>query len=228
MIASTRSVIRFAVIVLVFIVSLPLGASDITVAENPVPATSFADVTIKLAPKQSVSWSVYPKPTKMVEDNGTLYFNGPPNVYEVTASVFWIEGDIVKIKKVTQSITLGKPGPTPPPPTPAPSEFDQAVQTAFDKETSPDKAVHVAKLASLYRVAADSTVKDPLIKTYGQLFDTMKAASLKLLPETAIPHVRRVVGDRLNPLAAAASTPVDRDKLAAEFKAVADALSKVK
>lgn len=214
---------RFAFIVML-ILTIPAASAEIAVSENPVPANSFAECTIKVETKQSVSWNVYPEPVKVVEIDNTVYFNGPPGTYKVTATVFWIEGDKVRTRKHSQTVTLGK---GPPGPIPVPiDDFQKAMQDAYDKESSPDKAIHVAKLASLYRTA--STNLDPNIKTYGQLFDVMKTASRTLIPETAIPLVRRVVGDRLNPSFSAASSPIDVAKIQKEFKAVADALSGVK
>ena len=67
--------------------------------------------------------------------------------------------------------------------------------------------------------------------SFGNLFDTMKTASLTMLPDTAIPAVRKVIGARLNPQFGAASTPLDatsRAKLVSEFNAIADALSSAK
>lgn len=204
--------------------------AQIMVVENPVPATSFAEATIKLDSKQSVTWDVTPEPTKIVENGGTIYFNGPAGKYKVTATVFWIEADAVKTKKHRQDVTIGSnpDPPTPPDPITPVDDFTKAVQAAYNKDADADKATNVKKLAALYKVAGTTTINDQAIKTNGQLFDTMKTASRTMLPDTGIPLVRRVIGDRLNPIAGSASSPVDRTKLAAEFKAIAASLETIK
>jgi hypothetical protein len=120
------------------------------------------------------------------------------------------------------------PGPVPPAPTP--DDFSLSVKAAYLIDQSPAKARDAAALASLYRVAATTTVKDATVTTNEALFKDLVAASRILLPEAAIPGVRKVIGARLTgtadkpgPLRNPAS-PVDRDRAAAEFLAVAAAL----
>lgn len=224
---------RICMIAAAMIVAANTAKAQITVVENPVQANSFAEVSIKVPEKQSVVWDVSPDPVKIVENGETLYFNGPAGRYRVTATLQWIEGDRVRSKRIRQDVVIGRspqppPGPGPVDPVNPTDAFSLAIQAAYERETATDKATSVSKLASIYRVAATTTVLDPNITTNGQLFDTMQTASRTMLPATAIPLVRRVVGDRLNPLAGAVSTPIDRTKLAAEFKTIADALSAAK
>lgn len=120
------------------------------------------------------------------------------------------------------------PVPPGPPIPPAPTDpFSLAIQAAFTAELAPDKLTSAGKLASVYRMAAKSTVRDTTITTTGQLFDVMTKASRVMLAETAIPKVRAVIGSRLNPIFGTSVT-LDRDRIAAEFNAIADALSAVK
>jgi len=141
---------------------------------------------------------------------------------------FWTVGEDTGSTTVITVRGSVPPTPIPPgPPIPV-DDFTKAVQAAFALETAPDRAISVGKLASLYRQAAKVTVNDPALTTYGQLFDVMKKASVSMIPETAIPQVRRVVGTRLNSQFSAAASPLDRAKIGAEFAAVAEALSAIK
>lgn len=223
--------IRTALTIAALIFAAEVNAAEIKFAETPVPVNSFAEATIQLTEKESVVWLVSPEPVKMVETNNFLYFSGPAGEYKVTALVQSIEGMKVKTVKVHAKVSLGGqvPPPIPPPIPPTPSDqFTKDIQAAFALETAPERTLYAQKLAAIYKVASEKTVQDPNIKTMGQLFDTMKEASRQLLPETGIPKVRKVIGDRLNPIFGAASSPIDRAKVAAEFKAVADALNTIK
>lgn len=122
-------------------------------------------------------------------------------------------------------------GPQPPPVVPVVpivDAFTKAVQDAYALEAAPDKAANAAKLAKLYRTASAATVMDPTVTTYGTLFADMKAASLTLLPEAAIPGVRKVIGNRLNLFTSKPTDSIDRAKTVNEFLAVATALEGVK
>lgn len=208
---------------------------QVTVVENPSPQSSFVEASAKIEVGQSVTWFVVPEPTKQVEIDNIVYFNGPAGTYHITALVQTVKDNKVVNKKYKAVVVIGTPTPpSPPEPPPAPKPVDQFtkdIQTAFTAETAPDKALNTQKLASLYRVSAKSTVTDKSITTYGQLFDTMKIASVAMLPESAIPGVRKVIGARINPQFGAASKALDdasRTKLVSEFNAIADALSSAK
>ncbi len=203
-------------------------AEDISVVEKKVPVGSYAECTFPVPAGASVIWNVSPEPVKTTEYDSTLLFNGLPGTYNVTAILVSVKDGKVTTKKYKTTLVIDGTAPIPPPPVVPPTPLDaftQAIQTAAATDRDP---VNTAKLASLYRVAGTTTLNDPKIVTYGDLFDTMKAASLNLLPATAIPATRKVVGDRLNAIGSAASSPIDKPRLAAEFKAVADALSTVK
>jgi hypothetical protein len=225
--------IRNAIVcVLLILASGQSIAADITVIENPSPQTSFVEASVKLAEGQSVTWVITPEPTKTVEVNETVYFNGPAGKYRVAALVFSVENGKVKTKKYVTSIVIGDPPPPiPPPPIPPSDQFTKDLQTAFAAETEPDKAVSAAKLASLYKVSSEKTVFDPNITTFGQLFDTMLIARRAMVPDGKLPKVHQVYGARLNALFGAAATKLDtatRQKLSTELKAVADSLNTLK
>ncbi len=205
--------------------------AQVSVVQNPSPQSSFVEASAKVEVGQSVTWFISPEPTKQVEIDNIVYFNGPPGVYTVNALVFTVKDNKVTTKKFTQKVTIGEPVPPVPVPVPVPSDpFVKAIQDAFTNEIAADKAVNASKLASIYRMAGKNTVNDATITNTGQLFDTMKTASRTLLPDTAIPGVRKVIGARLNS-AFGASVTLDsatRAKLATEFNAIADALSSAK
>ncbi len=104
------------------VVALP--AADITVEENPVPANSFAVVSLKLEKGDSVLWDVSPEPTKVKEytDGDTAYahFNGPSGT-KYTASAFVVNFETKKTTRKKIVVTMGQaPQPPPVPPDPQP------------------------------------------------------------------------------------------------------------
>lgn len=229
---------RVLSVITAFLLTAGSVFGQVSVVENPSPQSSFVEATAKLEVGQSVTWFIVPEPTKQVEIDNTVYFNGPAGTYHITALVQTVKDNKVVNRKFKAVVVIGEPTPPPAPapkPVPVPpapdDQFTRDIQTAFTAESAPDKALNTQKLASLYRVAAKSTVTDASITTYGQLFDTMKVASLQLLPEAAIPAVRKVIGNRINPQFGAAGTRLDdakRAKLVSEFNAIADALSSAK
>ncbi len=211
--------------------------AQISVVQNPSPQTSFVEASAKLDAGQSVTWFIVPEPTKQVEIDNIVYFNGPAGTYSVTSLVQTVKDGKVVNKKTNVKVTIGSAPPVPPvdpviPPGPGPviDPFVTAIQVAFTAEAAADKSTSAAKLASIYRMAAKNTVNDATISTMAQLFATMKTASESLLPATSIPGVRKVIGTRLNPVFVNGTTldAATRAKLVAEFNAVADALSAAK
>lgn len=218
-----KSVLSVITTLLLFVGSVQ---AQVTVSENPSPQSSFVEASAKLEVGQSVTWFIVPEPVKQVEVDNIVYFNGPAGTYHVTALVQTVVNNKVVNKKFKATVVIGSVAPVIPV-----DQFAKDIQAAFTSESATDKALNTAKLASLYRMAAKTTVNDASIKTFGNLFDTMKTASVALLPETAIPAVRKVIGARLNPQFGAASTVLDatsRAKLASEFNAIADALTSTK
>lgn len=228
--------IRLSVSFLSLLLIASNAFGQITVLQNPSPQSSFVEASAKLETGQSVTWFIVPEPMKQVEIDNTVYFNGPAGTYSVSALVLSVKDGKVVNKKTNIKVVIGSAPPIPPvdpiiPPDPKPVDvFTTAIQVAFTSEGAADKATSTAKLASIYRMAAKNTVTDPTISTTAQLFATMKTASEALLPPTAIPSVRKVVGSRLNPVFGTSATldAATRAKLVAEFTAIADALSAAK
>jgi hypothetical protein len=126
------------------------------------------------------------------------------------------------------TVTVGQPGPGPGP-APGPTDpFAAAVAAAYAAEADPQKAAYVQKLAALYSQAAAMMDADTS-KTMGELFTKLKAASGTLLPATALPKVRAVVGaDENAVLGTDPAKAVDKAACKAEFTKCAAALGACK
>ena len=131
--------------------------------ENPVPATSYAEVKITMEKGDAVQWEVSPEPTKQNAytdaDTSVLHFNGPPGTYTVTA--FVINFDTKKFERRKLPVTLGRPKPKdddakPPAPQP-PADLLKKVADAFAKDKG--QKADAVQLAELYRQAAKLAVK---------------------------------------------------------------------
>jgi hypothetical protein len=123
------------------------------------------------------------------------------------------------------------PGPTPPGPTP-PTPGDPLAATlaaAYRADGSP--AASAKTLASLYRVAATSTVNDPALATAGDLLNTMSKAAAALVPLPALKSTREAIAAELKTkLPAAPSAPLDaptRKLCADQFARVATLLESI-
>lgn len=146
--------------------------------------------------------------------------------------VFWTKGET---EGVRTTIIVGDPVPVPVPPGPMPPQptptdpFVKSVAAAYASETAPDRLASVQRLASIYRVAAKSTVNLVTVKTNADLVADMHAAS-RTFPELAdgkIPAVRKAIGARLNTTLPSVAA-IDRALAAKELNAVADALESIK
>lgn len=166
-----------------------------------------------------------PFPNALLKDTRSLVIpvkGEKPGAYRFVAVASSKEGDLVR---VDFTIILDGP-PVPPPPT---DPDIQALKDAFSKETGATKVQDVATLASLYRMAASTTVRDTTITTVGGLFQDLKAASASLLKPDAVPLVRKVIGDRLNKVVGTdVNAALNRDAVAAEFNKIASYLEGLK
>lgn len=113
------------------------------------------------------------------------------------------------------------PGPTPPVP-PTPDQLTNLVLEAMKYETDPERQKHRESLASLYRQGA-GIANNLTITTWGQLFQTMQAASATLGVTGKIPKVQQVISAHLQ-----ANLPTDRNRaLAAERAKASETFLKV-
>lgn len=127
-------------------------------------------------------------------------FGNTAVVSSKTPGTFYVSARVVsngQIGRAVCHVTIGN-SPTPPnppnPPNPPVDNLTQTAQAAFTAETDTAKVANVKALSAVYRNAALSTINDPSIKTYGDLFAIMKTASASLLPVDGIPKVRAAIG----------------------------------
>lgn len=89
------------------------------------------------------------------------------------------------------------PPPTPPTPTPVPPDDPaaQRLKEAFRKDVDAvaDKLANCATLSAFF-VAMSAHVKDPSVKTVGDLLADYRAAIPSVLKPTAIPAIRKQIG----------------------------------
>lgn len=145
-------------------------------------------------------------------------------------------GDTV-VRAVT-SVVIGTPAPPTPPVPPSPptptDPFTQGLQAAYQADTDPNKATHLAFLAAVYKGIAASVVGDKSLSTLGDLFTqlhgTIGAPGIGLLP-TDLAGVRKYIGQDMNQvLGTTATTPLTdalRQTAATEFSKISTALSAV-
>jgi hypothetical protein len=163
-------------------------------------------------------------------DGKTLLFCTPtPGRYELIA---WAAAGDVPTDAVGCSVFIETPEPpVPPPPEPA-DPFRAALRAAWDAETAPDRAAHRDRLASLYRVAGQDTVRQPQLHTAGELFAALRQAAASLVPADALPTVRAAIAAELRAtLPTAPDAPLDaatRDRCAEAFARVSQALDSLR
>jgi hypothetical protein len=158
-------------------------------------------------------------------DGRTLLFCTPtPGRYELIA---WTAVGGEPSAAVGCVVLVESPEPPPAPPEPT-DPFLAALRSAWAAETGPERAVHRDRLASLYRVAATDTVRQPQLTTAGELFAALQQAARSLLPADALPQVRAAIAAELrDKLPAAPDAPLDaatRDRCGRQFERVARAL----
>lgn len=110
------------------------------------------------------------------------------------------------------------PAPVPPLP-PVPDQLETDIRSLFAADTAPDRVATIGKLASLYKVAANSC-QDLQIDTAGRLAQVIRDASTTLVGSGLIP-LRRRVGEELGRVLPtdpdAKLTPELRDRAAKLF-----------
>lgn len=145
-------------------------------------------------------WS-FPDTIKAAASDSVLSISAAPKgTHKVTVLMVTVEIDFEKkskrIRKESAEIevTVGEQ-PKPPEPLPPKDPLVESLRAAYAAETSPEKAKHLEALASLYRQAAKLDLGP--VKTSGELYQKLTAASRALLPADALPAVRKVVGAEL-------------------------------
>lgn len=155
-------------------------------AGRPVRLTAEADGKLIRWASASDDADLIPFP-----DGRTAIFSAAqPGRYRVLA---WTAvGDVPSEAAIC---TVVVDGPTPPPPPPN-DPLAEALASAFAADPSPQKSAQRVSLAALYRQAA-TTCRDPDVKTAGDLFRVLKAATAKVIPDDALTALRQRVGEEL-------------------------------
>ena len=154
-------------------------------------------------------------PVQLLKDSKTAVVTATsPGRYRLVA---WVAKDSEPSSPAVCVVVVGDapepqpPGPGPKPPEPGPSDPLLAkLQDAYDASTDAKKAEHAATLAELYRQAA-TLARDEKIKTAGDLYAKIAAASGMLLPRDALRKLRGVVQVELD-----SSLPTDTETVLTE------------
>lgn len=206
------------------------GGVEIKGGEKPIPVYSFAVLSVDAADKDQVSWQVYPVPVKSEVSGGKLYLAGQPGV-TYTVGVTVVNFDTKRFDQGTGSVAWAGDGGGGS--SVDPSKCDPltvSLQDAYSKETAADKAL-LPKLAGVYTAAITQV---DLSATWGDLFKAMTQTAVDAGITGHLPKVQTVIAARLVenlPSKGASTLAMDaagKAKAKAEFKKVAQSLSKVK
>jgi hypothetical protein len=160
-------------------------------------------------------------------DGKTLLFSTPSaGRYDLIA---WTATGGRPSEAVGCTVVIETPEPPTPPPPPEPVDaFRAALQAAWAGETAADRAAQRDRLASLYRIAGQDTVRLPQLRTVGDLFAALQQAAKVVLPAGSLSRVRAAIAAELRTtLPTNPDAPLDaslRDRCAEQFVRVAKAL----
>ncbi len=119
-------------------------------------------------------------------------------------------------------VTVGEV--VPPIPPPPEDSLVQGLRSVYTIEADSAKTTRVQLLAALYRQASQSTVNDSSVVTWADLLSVMQKARKNLMPDDAIPGIRRALEMELNKTFPTVSTAIDRNLAAKTFVRIAVAL----
>jgi len=137
-----------------------------------------------------------------------VFATGAPGLYSFVLAV----ADGGKADLAVHVLQVGEAIP-PVPPVPPPTPIDPlwgAMQAAYGADLSATKATQARQLASVYRVAAATTVNNPALTTAGMLYDAVATAAASVVPLPALQGVRQALAEdfRKN-LPTALAAPLD-------------------
>ncbi len=123
-------------------------------------------------------------------------------------------------------------GDAPAPPAPAPVDpFARDLQQLYERDSTKDKALHVAQLAVLYREAITFARKAE-VATAGDLAERIRTAASSLIPADALVAIRKRVAEEIaRELPVTSDAPLDsatRDRAAQLFERIANLLGELK
>lgn len=164
-------------------------------------------------------------------DGKTLLFSTPAaGRYDLIA---WTATAGLPSEAVGCTVLIETPEPPVPPPPPEPVDpFRAALQAAWAGEIAADRAAQRDRLASLYRVAGQDTVRQPQLHTVGDLLGALQQAAKIVLPANALAKVRAAIAAELRTaLPVNPDTSLDaatRDRCAEQFARVAKAIESLR
>lgn len=175
---------------------------------------------IHAAAPANIIWHVCPttqRPDVLPLDNGhSLVFVAAPGQYELIA---WSAADGQPTEAATCVVRVEPEAP--------PDPLSEKLRAAWAKESSPQRDRHRELLAGLYE-AAGGTVKQPTLRTLGDLYAALRNAAGTLMPADALPVLRAAIGEELQSALSAdpdaALTDALRSKCADVFRRIAGAL----
>jgi len=160
-------------------------------------------------------------------DGKTLLFSTPAaGRYDLIA---WTASGGLPSEAVACTVVIETPAPPVPPPPPEPVDpFQTALRAAWAAETAADRAAQRDRLASVFRIAGQDTVRQPQLHTVGDLLTALQQAAKIVLPGDALAKVRIAIAAELKAnLPTNPDTSLDaatRDRCAEQFSRVAKAL----
>lgn len=184
------------------------GEVPVIAMKNPVPVHTFGEVVVGLEKGDQISYQMFPTPKKKAQENGKLFFNGPPGTkYTILVTVvnFGEKPDKPETKGWKERFDTGQvevtmegdgggggvdidPLPVPEPVEPVVSDgpVEKAGTTslvpefraAWKKDPVAEQSL-LPKLAGLYSAFADETVIAKYT-TWGQLEAAMRAEAQRV------------------------------------------------
>ncbi|HTK77620.1 MAG TPA: hypothetical protein VL371_20310 [Gemmataceae bacterium] len=160
-------------------------------------------------------------------DGKTLVLSTPAaGRYDLIA---WTATGGLPSEAVGCTVVIESPEPPVPPQPPEPVDaFQTALKAAWVAETAADRGAQRDRLASLYRIAGQDTVRQPQLHTVGDLLAALQQAAKSVLPTDALSKVRAAIAAELRTaLPTNPDTPLDtttRDRCAEQFARVAKRL----
>ena len=135
-------------------------------------------------------------PVELLKDSKTAVVSSArPGRYRLLAVT--AAGDEPSEPQICTVIIGDAPAPTPPgPPNPDnPADpLTKALQEAFNRDTTAEKAKHSKSLATVYKQSIQTIDQ---VMTAGQLFAAMRAASAVLVPADAVPELRKAIAEEI-------------------------------
>jgi hypothetical protein len=200
----------------------PDGPGVAGLREEPTPPPS---PTPPINPDQDY-WVIRIRKPWRQSSTGKSWFQPAFNVI-VAASLCWLG-----VKDGCAPLPPVPPGPNPPGPNPPGPVSIKVIQDAYAQDTDSDKAQSAAKLAAVYRQAADDFAGRASFTTLSAVDSAIRDAAVDQIGAVAITKTRLAIGTYLRAmLPVSPAQPLDdamRQKARSAFDAVSKALGGLK